>query len=87
MACEWRIRGAKIVLVGAYWDVREKEKNVESKEIERILSEYREEAVVIVGDMNAHLEGLDGRRNVNTEVLEDLLMENALVCVNMTDKC
>ena len=44
-------------------------------------------AVVIVGDMNAHLEGLDGRRNTNTEVLEELLLENALICVNMTDKC
>ena len=88
LACEWRIRGTKIVLVGVYWDVREKRKNVEcKKEIERILSEYRDEAVVIVGDMNAHLESLDGRKNVNTEVLEDLLTENALVCVNLTEKC
>ena len=73
-------------VVGTYWDVKDKERNEKiAEELKRIVE--RREKVVVVGDFNAHLEEIDGRKNWNGEKFRELLEEGRLINVNTTERC
>ena len=41
----------------------------------------------MVGDSNAHLEEMDGRRNWNGELMREVIEEGRLTNVNKSEKC
>lgn len=56
--------------------------------LRRDINEFKDSGeIIIVGDMNAHIEGLDGYTDHNGSLVMDLFQENWLVIVNTESKC
>ena len=71
-----------------YWSVSDIAKNQKIKEdTEAFINKYQKEELMIIGDMNAHLEWLDGRKNNNSELFLDLVESNQLVILNTLELC
>ena len=81
----------KIILV--YFDTRKnKEGNMRNKEIreevEKCINKTEDEALIILGDFNAHIGLLDKQRiDKNGEMLQSWIKENNLVMLKLDDKC
>jgi len=75
----------RVSLIGTYWDVKDVKRNEGIRE--ELTGLVRKRAnVLIVGDMNAHIEDLDGRKNKNGEELKEWMLANQLWMVNGSEK-
>ena len=83
---EYEENGFRVVIVGTYWDVQDKERNKSILEGLRRIRE-REDKIIFVGDFNAHMEEIDGRNNWNGSVLREFIKKERLINVNVTNKC
>ena len=82
----YRDSGYECHIVGTYWDVVDRERNLMiEKEIGKICRS--EENILVVGDFNAHLPEIDGRSNWNGERLRGIIEENGLLNVGISEKC
>ena len=82
----WRTgQKEELNLVGSYWDVKDEARYTKIvEELKRIIQQNN--YAVLVGDYNAHLFEMDGRKNKNGDKLREVVEDEGLIMVNKTQK-
>lgn len=86
MAIEIRTGHKFFALMLVYWDVKDTTRNkMITEEMKRIIMGTNI-PILIMGDFNAHLRHIDGRKNGNTDLMLELIESEGLIMINETDK-
>jgi len=82
------LKNNSFYIIVIYFDVQNNKKNLEIKnEIKKIYNVLKKEKVLLMGDFNAHLKEIDGRKNSNTKIFQDFIDETDFTVLNLLDIC
>ena len=86
MIIDCKIKGFKFKLVTTYFQSNDDNSRIASQ-LKKFIETNDEEAVLVVGDFNAHIGILGERMNKNGRLLEDLIEHGNLTNLNRTPEC
>ena len=95
LVIEGKCFGMRIRIILVYFDSDKKIGSQEAKdnkklkaEVERMIECYKMEGLIILGDMNAHLEMLEGRKeDINGKMIKEWMEDRDLILLNGDEKC